>query len=243
MRDKEYWSQKGKNHRERLRQKYSKFGLEGFSDEEVLEFLLTIGTPRRDVKEVAREALREFKTLSGVLSLNKEKLTRIKGIGPKNVLYLTLIRDIAKRYLKDKAKDSTNFSKSSDVYEYLQYSMKDLSREVFKVLFLNTKNQLLEDMDIFQGSIKESVVYPREVMAIALEKHAASIIAAHNHPSGDPTPSIQDKEITRRLVWAGRLMDIRLLDHIIVGKKGFYSFGDAGIIEEYSKEYERRFAL
>lgn len=241
MQDKEYWSQKGKGHRERLRDKYSKFGLDGFSDEEVLEFLLTIGTPRKDVKGIAREALKQYKSLSGVLSLSKERLMEIDGIGPKNVLYLTLIRDVAKRYLKDKAKQEVNFLKSRDVYDYLMFSMKDLKREVFKVLFLNNKNQLLEDLDLFQGSIRESVVYPREVMAMALEKHAASLIAVHNHPSGDTTPSIQDKDLTKRLVWAGRLLEIRVLDHLIVGQKGFFSFADSGLIEEYSKEYERKY--
>lgn len=240
MKDKGYWSQKGQGHRQRLRDKYAKFGLEGFSDEEVLEFLLTIGTPRKDVKGIARQALKQFKTISGVLSQSKERLMQIDGIGPKNVLYLTLIRDVAKRYLKDKASNQVSFLRSQDVYDYLLYTMKDLKREVFKVLFLNNKNNLLEDIDLFQGGIRESAVYPREIMAFALEKQAASLIAVHNHPSGDTTPSVQDKEITKRLVWAGRLLDISVLDHLIVGKDGFFSFADAGLIEEYSRDYERK---
>jgi len=239
--DKDYWQKKGQGHRERLREKYQQVGLDGFSDVEVLEFLLCIGTPRRDVKEIAKEVLKRFKSLSGALSQPKEKLMEIKGIGQKNVLYLLLIRDVAKRYLQDKLKEGPVFLNSNNVYEYLGYSMSDLKREVFKVLLLNAKNRLIEDIDLFQGNQKESAVYPSEVIRICLEKGASSVILVHNHPSGDTKPSLEDKDITKRLVWAGRLMDIKILDHIIIGNKEYFSFKDSGLMDEYSFQYDQRF--
>ncbi len=239
-RDKDYWQQKGKGHRERLRKKYSEVGLDGFTDVETLEFLLTLGTPRRDVKEIAKELLKTFGSISSVIGAPKEKLKEIKGIGDTNVLYIKLIHDVAARYLRDKMRSMKCFNNSKEVFEYLIYTMKGQKREIFKVLLLNTKNQLIHEEDLFQGSIRESPVYPREIMALALQKNSAALIFVHNHPSGDPNPSSQDKDITRRLVYAGSLLDIRVLDHIIIGTDTYFSFADYGLVEEYKREYESR---
>ena len=135
--DKEEWEKKGEGHRQRMREKFVEGGLARFSDEEVVEFLLTLGTPRKDVKIQAREAMRRFGNLSGVLSAPMSKLTKIKGIGQKNALYLNLIHQISGRYLRDRAKGETFFGSSKAIFDYLFHSMRDLKREVFKVLFLN----------------------------------------------------------------------------------------------------------
>jgi DNA repair protein RadC len=234
------WQQKGKGHRMRLRQKFADGGLERFSDEEVIEFLLTLGTPRRDVKPQAREALKRFGTLSGVLSAPSEKLLEIHGIGPKNVLYLELVHQVAGRYLRDKAMGKSFFGSSRSVFDYLFHSMRALKREVFKVLFLNRKNELIVDQDVFQGSLTGSAVYSREIVTLALENKAAALVFVHNHPSGDPSPSPEDFSLTRELVWACQLLTIQVLDHLIIGRETYYSFADEGLIAGFIKEAQEK---
>src|SRR4030043_691827 len=116
--------------------------------------------------------------------------------------------------------------------------MRDLKREIFKVLLLNRKNEFIMDQDVFLGSLTGSAVYPREVMTLALEQKAASLVFVHNHPSGDPTPSPEDRDLTRSLVWCSRLLMIQVLDHIIIGNNSYYSFADEGMINLFIKEYE-----
>ena len=240
--DKQDWQKKGQGHRLRLRDKFAEAGLERFSDEEVVEFLLTLGTPRRDVKPQAREALKKFGNLSAVLSAPKEKLMGINGIGPKNALYLNLVHQVARRYLKDRAKGKAFFGSSRAVFDYLFHSMRDLKREVFKVLFLTRKNELISDHDVFLGSLTGSVIYPREVVTLALENSAAALVFVHNHPSGDPAPSTEDRKLTRDLVWASQLLMIQVLDHVIIGNNTYYSFADEGLIRTYVEDFEQRFS-
>ena len=237
--DQKNWQKRGKGHRKRLRQRFLEGGLERFSDEEVVEFLFTLGTPRGDLKLPAREALKQFESLSGVLSAPIEKLTKIKGIGPKNALYLKLVHQVAGRYLKDRPVAKTLFSSSQAVFDYLFHSMRDLKREIFKVLFLNRKNELINDQDVFFGTLTGSAVYPREIMTLALEQKAAGLVFVHNHPSGDPTPSSEDKRLTRDLVWAAKLLMVQVLDHIIIGHSTYYSFADQGLIKRFQNEYEK----
>ena len=239
--DKEDWEKKGEGHRQRMREKFVEGGLARFSDEEVVEFLLTLGTPRKDVKIQAREALKRFGNLSGVLSAPMSKLTEIKGIGQKNALYLNLIHQISGRYLRDRAKGETFFGSSKAIFDYLFHSMRDLKREVFKVLFLNRKNELILDQDVFVGSLTGSAVYPREIITLALEHKAAAMVFVHNHPSGDPTPSMEDRKLTRDLVWASHLLMIQILDHVIIGNNTYYSFADEGLIRSFIKQYEQNF--
>jgi DNA repair protein RadC len=240
--DKQDWQKRGKGHRERLRQKFIEGGLERFSDEEVVEFLLTLGTPRGDLKIPAREAMEKFSSLSGVLSAPTEKLRKIKGIGPKNALYLKLVHQVARRYLKDRADRKAFFGSSRAVFDYLFHSMRDLNREVFKTLFLNRKNELVFDEDMFMGTLTGSAVYPREIMALALEKKAAALVFVHNHPSGDPTPSAEDRRLTRDLVWSAKLLMIQVLDHIVIGQGAYYSFADEGLIKRFTNEYDQKFS-
>ncbi|MBN1847039.1 MAG: DNA repair protein RadC [Deltaproteobacteria bacterium] len=232
---------RGQGHRERLRTKFAEGGLDRFTDEEVVEFLLTLGTPRKDVRSQARDALKRFGSLSNTLAAPMHKLIEIKGIGPKNALYLNIAHQIAGRYLKDKAKEKAFLGSSRSVFDYLFHSMRDLKREIFKVLFLNRKNVLITDQDVFLGSLSGSAVYPREIMTLALEHKAAAMVFVHNHPSGDPSPSIEDLKVTRDLVWASRLLMIQVLDHVIIGHNNYYSFADENLIHKYTKEFDERF--
>lgn len=239
--NKKDWQEKGKGHRERLRRRFLDGGFERFSDEEVVEFLLTLGTPRGDVKFSAREALAHFGSLSAVLAAPMEKLIKINGIGQKNGLYLKFVHQVAARYLRDRAEGKPFFGSSRAVFDYLFHSMRDLKREIFKVLFLNRKNEMIQDQDVFYGTLTGSAVYPREIMALALEKRAAGLVFVHNHPSGDPAPSAEDQRITRDLTWAARLLTVQVVDHIIIGFNSYYSFADQGIIKGFINEYEQHF--
>jgi DNA repair protein RadC len=220
-------------HRARLREKFLRFGLAGFLDHEIVELLLAIGTPRRDCKSAARLALKEFKSLRGVLEAPAEELVRVPGIGPRNVFGLKLVHEVARRFLKDRMMSRPVCRSSQEVYEYLLHSMRDLKKEQFKVIFLDPKNQVIEEKTLFEGTVDASAVYPREVIKDALRFGATSLIFAHNHPSGDPEPSVCDKEITRDLIFAARVVQLRVLDHIVIGNNRYFSFADRGLIRDY----------
>ncbi len=225
----------GAGHRERLRAKFLRGGLTGFLDYEVIELLLSLGTPRRDCKGPAKEALRAFKNLRGVLEAPPEELRKIRGIGARNVFGLRLIHEVSRRFLRDRMIGRTACHSSREVYEYLTHALRDQRREQFKVIFLDPKNRILTEKTLFEGTVDSSAVYPREVLKDALLKGASALIFAHNHPSGDPDPSLFDKEITRDLVFAARFVEIRVLDHIIIGNNRYFSFADEGLIDAYDR--------
>jgi DNA repair protein RadC len=220
-------------HRARLREKFLRSGLTGFLDCEVVELLLTLGTPRRDCKEPAREALREFKSFRGVLEASAGDLQRVPGIGPRNLLAIRLVHEVSRRFLKDRMMGRPVCHSSREVFDYLTHALRDLKREQFKVIFLDPKNQVIEEKTLFEGTVDSSAVYPREVIGDALRYGASALIFAHNHPSGDPEPSACDRDITRDLVFAARVVQIRVLDHIVIGNNRYFSFADQGLIEEY----------
>lgn len=233
--------QKLQGHRERLRQKFLERGIQALTDEELLELLLTLGTPRRDCKPMARAAIQCFGSLRQVLEAPPEQLLDIPGIGPRNSLALKLVHGVARRFLEDRLEGMPyRFGSSQEVFDYLYHSMRDLKREVFKVLFLDSQNRILKVEDMFQGTLTTSAVYPREVIRRALEVHAAGMVAAHNHPSGDPKPSQDDLRITKDLVMAGRVMGIRVLDHLIIGEGAYSSLADLGHIARFQEEMDRR---
>ena len=227
----------GAGHRDRLRQKFLSGGLSAFLDYEIVELLLTLGTPRRDCKTPAREALREFKTFGGVLEACPADLQRIPGIGSRNVFGLKLVHEVSRRFLKDKMMSRPVCQSSQEVYDYLCHSLRDLKKERFKVIFLDPKNQVIEEKTLFEGTVDSSAVYPREVIKDALRYEASALIFAHNHPSGDPEPSLCDREVTRDLVFAARVVQIKVLDHIIIGNNRYFSFADQGLIDDYDRMF------
>ncbi|UCD85966.1 MAG: DNA repair protein RadC [Deltaproteobacteria bacterium] len=230
-------SKSREGHRKRLREKLIKSGISAFHDYEIVELLLTLGTPRRDCKQQAKAAMKRFKTLRGVLDAPMEELQEVKGIGPHNAFGLKLFQQISERYLKERIVGKQIQLKSSKaVFDYLYQSLRKDRREIFKVLFLDSKNRLIDDENLFEGSLTSSAVYPREIMKMAIKHDAAALIFVHNHPSGDPDPSQSDREITRELVSAGKIMQIKVLDHIIVGDNRYFSFADEGMIERHTPD-------
>ena len=231
------WQKRVAGHRQRLRQKFLNHGLEKLTDEETIELLLTLGTRRRDCKQIARGALSRFQGLAGVLEAPEDQLRQVPGIGPRNALGLKLVHEVARRFLQERLKGRDFISSSKEVYQYLLHSLRDLKKEIFKVIFLNGRNEVIQVETLFEGSLTSSAVYPREVIKSALEHHAAALVFAHNHPSGDPTPSSQDFTITRDLFLAGKIMSIQILDHLIIGRNRYYSFADQGHIRRWEGEF------
>jgi DNA repair protein RadC len=216
-----------------------KSGLEAFHDYEIIELLLTLSHTRGDCKPAAKKAINRFKTLRGVLSAPDKELEAIHGIGPISVFTIKLVAQLAQELLKEGTLDKPYCRSSGEVFDYLYLSMRDLTKEAFKVMFLNVQNQILAVDKLFEGTLTASVVYPREVVKKAIEHNAAAVIFAHNHPSGNPKPSTDDKQITRDLVFASCTMDIKVLDHLIIGDNRYFSFADSGLIEKYENDFSR----
>jgi len=211
-------------HRKRLREKFIKSGLAGFHDYEIIELLLSLGTPRKDCKQPAKETIKKFKTLRGVLEAPLEELQEISGIGPQNAFGIKII-------------DKPVYKSSQEIFDYLYHSMRDLKKEVFNVIYLNSQNQIIDTAALFEGTVNSSSISPRQVIESAIKYNAVSLIFAHNHPSGNPEPSKSDKELTRDLVYAGSIMLIRVLDHVIIGNNRYFSFAGEGLIEEYELDF------
>jgi len=220
-------------HRHRLRDKFLQGGLNGFLDYEIVELLLTLGTPRKDCKTAAKQALRRFKMLRGVLEAEDDELLEIKGIGPHNIFGIKLVQEVARRFLREKMMSRPVCHSSREVFDFLYHSLRDSKKEKFKVLFLDAKNYILDEKTFFEGTVDSSAVYPREIMKSAIRYNASSLIFVHNHPSGDPGPSESDKDITRELVFAANIIQLKVLDHIIIGNNCYFSFADEGMIEDY----------
>lgn len=224
---------RGNGHRDRLRQRFLDRGLAGFSDAEILEILLSFGTPRKDCKEPARELLHQFKTFPGVLDANKKELLRIKGVGPKNSFALGFVKSAAEHYLKQRLKRRHYLTSSKQVIDYLTHAMRGLQVEVFSAIYLDSSLAIIDSEQVAEGTVNVNTVYPREIIRKALDHNASALIVAHNHPSGSLSPSSQDTRLTRHLYLACQMMQIRLLDHLIIGD-GHYSFADNGAMSEIS---------
>jgi DNA repair protein RadC len=229
---------KGEGHRQRLRERFLNTGLEGFQDYEVIELLLTLGTPRKDCKDMAKAALSKFKTLQGVMEASIHELCQVDGIGPKNSFGLKLIKAVSDRYLEKKLVKKTLVNNSKELFDYLYHSIRDKTREHFKIIFLDSKNRVITTETHSKGTLTASSVYPREVVDSALRHRAAALIFAHNHPSGDPKPSPEDIAITRQLVFSGKVMGITVHEHLVIGDNCYYSFADQGHIARMGREFD-----
>ncbi len=226
-------------HRSKLREKFVHGGLSGFFDHEIIEILFALGTPRKDCSRQAKTALKIFKNLRGVLEADCKELQRIPGIGLHNIFGVQLMHQVARRFLKERMMEKPICHSSKEVFDYLYHALRDAKNEKFKVIFLNAKNQILDEKTFFEGTVDSSAVYPREIMKSALQVDASSMIFVHNHPSGDPEPSQNDKDITKELVFAAHIMQLKVLDHIIIGNNRYFSFADAGLINDFEFLYSR----
>lgn len=222
-------------HRNRLRKRIAESGPESFLDHELLEIILTCVIPRKDTKEMAWELVRRFKNVSGVFEASREELLTIPGIGPKSAQILVLFRPACAAYLKNRLARRSVLNNPQLVADFCRLRLAGKSHEMVYVLYVNDRNQLLAEKTVSLGSINESPVYPRRVVEEALACHASGCILVHNHPSGDVTPSPEDRALTEKILQTTRTVDLRFLDHIIVGQEGHYSFRETGFFNAHAQ--------
>ena len=199
-------------------------------DYEVLELLLFRAIPRGDVKPLAKALIGRFGGLGGVLAADSETLKTVSGVGDAVALDLNLAHEIALRLGRERVRKRTVISSWSALLDYVRTALAHEPREQFRVLFLDRKNQLIADEILNHGTVDHAPVYPREVMRRALEVSASALILVHNHPSGDPTPSSADIDMTRQIIEAGRSLRISIHDHLVVGRDGVASFKALGLL-------------
>ena len=224
-------------HRQRIKEKYEKSGMEGWLDYEVLELALSYAISRKDTKPIAKDLLTRFKTLNGVLDADRKDLESIKGISKHSALFLRFLKNISALYMEKGIHNRDLLSSPQVVCDYLKVSLKGLTDEEFKMLFLDTRNQLIAMETLKSGTVNRSVVFPRKIVERALYHHAVGVIIAHNHPAGSLEPSVEDQDTTRAIQEALKTIDIKLLDHILIGGNEHFSFLEKEICiykEDYS---------
>ena len=217
-------------HRDRLRQRFAESAGAGMPDYEILELLLFGAIPRADVKPLAKRLCDTFGSLAGVLAAEPVRLEKIKGCGPAVIATLKVTREAGLRLLKTPIMNRPALSSWQALLDYCEAAMAHDATEQFRILFLDRKNNLIADEQQQRGTIDHTPVYPREVVKRALELQASAIIMVHNHPSGDPTPSRADIDMTRQVGEAARAIGIALHDHVVIGKGRHASFRSLGLL-------------
>jgi DNA repair protein RadC len=210
-------------HRERLRERFYSAGPDALSDYELLEMALFAAIPRRDTKPLAKELLKKFGSFAEVVHAPVPRLREVDGIKDASINQLKLIAAAASRIAKGELKERTRLSSWNDVIDYCRASMAFSDKEQFRLLFLDKKNQLIADEVQQTGTVDHTPVYPREVIKRALELSATALILVHNHPSGDPTPSQADIQMTKAIINIATPLGIAVHDHIVVGRGGHAS--------------------
>ncbi len=218
--------------KERPYEKCEERGSASLSDEELLAVLLRTGTRGENALALARRILYHAGEtgILGIHQFNMERLMAIKGIGKVKAIQLSCISELAKRLSKASYQEALCFSEPGSIARYYMEDMRHEKQELMKLLMLNTKARLIGETNISKGTVNASLITPRELFIEALQKNAVSIVVMHNHPSGDPTPSREDMLITKRILDAGALIGIELLDHIIIGNNQYMSFREEGLL-------------
>ncbi len=213
---------------ERPREKLLSQGVKQLSDAELLAIFLRIGVRGKSAVDLARELLNHFGSLNAIFSANRAEITQVNGVGDSKYCQLQAIFEMSQRAMSESLKTGDAMGSPDVVRAYLKMVLKPLTHEVFMVLFLDTQNRVTAHEVLFEGTLNEAAVYPREVVKKVIAHHAAAIILAHNHPSGFAKPSESDIAITAKLKQAMALIDVNVLDHLIVADQAIYSFAEAG---------------
>jgi DNA repair protein RadC len=220
----------GTGHRGRLRKRLLAKNGESLHDHELVEYLLALAIPRRDTKQIAKDLLVRYGSLSALLTADADSILQEKWMGETSVAALKIVQVAALRLLSEPVREMPILSSWQSLLDYLRADMAHLTIERVRTLYLNSKNMLIRDEVASEGSVDQAAIYTREVIRRAMDLGAAAIILVHNHPSGDSAPSRQDIAMTRDIAEAGRKFGITVHDHIIIGKNGFSSMRSAGLI-------------
>lgn len=220
----------GVGHRARLRQRLADGGPDALLDHELVEYLLALAIPRMDTKPLAKALMAEFGGIGGVLTADGDALRRVKGMGETSIAAIKIAQAAALRLLQARVREQPILGSWQALLDYLRADMAHLTVERVRVLHLNTRNMLIRDENMGDGSIDQAAIYTREVIRRAIDLGSASLILVHNHPSGSPEPSRQDIDITRQIAEAGKRLGITVHDHIIIGLHGHVSMRAQGLM-------------
>lgn len=215
---------------DRPRERLIRQGASSLSNQELVAILLRTGTKEESVLVLANRVLSSFDKIQDLKDATIEEYTKVKGVGKAKAVQLLAAAEIGKRMYRKHSEGRYTIRSPEDVAAYLMTDMSSLNQEHFVALFLNVKNEVIHKETIFIGSLNSSIVHPRDIFREAVKRSAASIICAHNHPSGNPSPSPEDIDVTKRLIEAGLLMGIELLDHVIIGNHQFISLKEKGYL-------------
>ncbi len=218
-------------HKQRMRERFVRDGLDGFHDYEVLELILSYSIVRKDTRSLAKSLIRRFGSLSDVLNAPVSQLTEIDGLGERSAVLLKLMRDANVYHLREKILHRDYITCADDVFRYLKTCYKGVKTEQFKIVYLNTQNMIITEETLFHGTLNISTIYVRKIVEHALMYHAHAVILAHNHPGGNIEPSNEDIFITLKIREALALVEIQLLDHIVVGQNEYLSFTKRKILK------------
>jgi DNA repair protein RadC len=213
---------------ERPRERLLSKGPDALSDAQLLAILLRTGRRDSSAVQVGLELLNQIGGVKGLANCGVEELCAIQGIGPAKAAQLKAAVELGRRSMAAPLSTGTKVSSSADLFKHFHPILRDQKHELFKVVLLDAKNMVLKEATVSEGSLTLSIVHPREVFALAVRESAAAVIFLHNHPSGDPTPSLEDRQLTDRLSAAGTVLGIRVLDHVIIGDGRYVSFADQG---------------
>jgi len=219
-----------------LQKRFITSGFEGLNDQEAIKLLLSLVLTPQESEQLAKKCFEEFGNLREFVAASPQELQQV-GLNLSCIFCIRLLRELPVEVLKEKILDKPVYGSSQDVFNYLYYSMRDLKREVFKVIYLNNRNQIIDTADLFEGVADAIAIRPREIIETAIANTATILLFAHNHPTGDPHPSKSDKQLTRDLVFVGMILQIKVLDHIIIGENTHFSFADEGLIQKYEDDF------
>jgi len=215
---------------ERPRERLQKFGPEALSAQELLALVIGRGIPNKSVMNIAQELLAKFGNVKAISQATIEELSQIKGIGLAKAAQIKACFELGKREELEPELKNFDIKDPEAVVKAIRASIKDKAKEHFKLILLNPRNKIIGISTISIGTLNASLVHPREVFKDAIMHSAASVVLAHNHPSGDPEPSEDDLTITKRLIEAGKILGIEVTDHVVISKSGFFSFKEKGLI-------------
>lgn len=220
----------GAGHRARLRQKLAEAGGQALHDHELIEYLLALAIPRRDTKPLAKELLRSFGGIGPLMAADWQAIAKVPGMGDTSVAAIKIVQATALRMLRNEVAERPVLGSWQALLDYLRADMAHLSIERVRVLHLNSRNMLIRDDHMGDGSIDQAAIYTREVIRRAIDLGSAALILVHNHPSGSPEPSRQDIEITRQIIDAGKRLGISVHDHVIIAAQGHVSLRAKGLL-------------